>query len=90
MSTNPLAKVRAADQVLQDEFLIARSKILELAATLDRIQRATGTVEDARQMVLIQQGINILCDEEVEKAERVQLLMSRDYDPNWRAEFFAK
>jgi hypothetical protein len=30
------------------------------------------------------QGIHILSDDEADKAKRVQLLMSRDYDPNWQ------
>lgn len=75
---------RTAQQVIADEFLIARAKILELAATLDRIERSSGDVEDSKQMNLLAQGMHILCDEEVDKAKRVQLLMSREYDPQWQ------
>ncbi|MFY8199723.1 MAG: hypothetical protein ACOVLE_03575 [Pirellula staleyi] len=75
---------RTAEQVVADEFLIARAKILELAATLDRIERSSGDVEDSKQMNLLAQGMHILCDEEVDKAKRVQLLMSRHYDPQWQ------
>lgn len=75
---------RTAEQVVADEFLIARAKILELAATLDRIERSSGNVEDSKQMNLLAQGMHILCDEEVDKAKRVQLLMSRHYDPQWQ------
>ena len=75
---------RTAQQVIADEFLIARAKILELAATLDRIERSSGDVEDSIPMNLIAQGMHILCDEEVDKAKRVQLLMSRQYDPPWQ------
>jgi hypothetical protein len=63
---------------------------LELAATLDRIQRASGSVEEAKAMVLLQQGLKILCDDEEEKARRVQLLMSREYNPHWQQNYFAK
>ena len=76
---------RTAQQVIADDFLIARAKILELAATLDRIERATGDVEDSKQLNLLVQGMHILCDEEVDKARRVQLLMSRQYDPIWQS-----
>jgi soluble cytochrome b562 len=76
---------RTAQQVIADEFLIARAKILELAATLDRIERSSGDVEDSKQMNLLAQGMHILCDEEVDKAKRVQLLMSRQYDPHWQS-----
>jgi hypothetical protein len=75
---------RTAEQIVSDEFLIARAKILELAATLDRIERARGDVEDTRHMQLLTHGMQILCDDEVDKAKRVQLLMSREYDPRWK------
>jgi hypothetical protein len=81
---------RTAEQVVADEFLIARAKILELAATLDRIERASGDIEDSKQMQLIAHGLQILCDDEVEKAKRVQLLMSRQYDPHWQQQMSMK
>lgn len=74
---------RPASKIIAEEFLIARSKILELAATLDRIERGSGDIESSAQMNLLMQGIHILTDEEVDKAKRVQLLMSRQYDPEW-------
>jgi hypothetical protein len=83
MTTNPLIQERTAVQIVADEFLVSRAKILELAATLDRIDRADGDVENSRQLVLLSQGLNILCDSEPDKAKRVQLLMSRQYEPEW-------
>lgn len=85
MSTEPKIVERSAEQIVVDEFMIARAKIVELAATLDRIERATGDVEDSKNMQLLVQGMHILCDDEVEKAKRVQLLMSRQYDPDWQS-----
>jgi hypothetical protein len=86
MSTNPTIVERTAEQIIADEFMIARAKIVELAATLDRIERANGDVADSKNMQLLVQGMHILCDDEVEKAKRVQLLMSRHYDPNWQSQ----
>jgi len=86
MSTNPKLAERSAEQIVADEFMIARAKIVELAATLDRIERAAGDVEDSRNMQLLIQGMQILCDDEPEKAKRVQILMSRQYDPNWQSQ----
>jgi hypothetical protein len=86
MNTNPTMVERTAEQIIADEFMIARAKIVELAATLDRIERATGDVEDSKNMQLLIQGLHILCDDEVEKAKRVQLLMSRHYDPKWQSQ----
>jgi len=81
----PTVAERSAEQIVSDEFMIARAKILELAATLDRIERATGDVDGSRLMQLLVQGMNILCDDEVEKVKRVQLLMSRQYEPQWQS-----
>ncbi|MCY2985896.1 MAG: hypothetical protein NTY15_19895 [Planctomycetota bacterium] len=84
MSTKQPMAERSATQIVADEFMIARAKIVELAATLDRIERASGNVDDSKNMQLLVQGIHILIDDQVEKAKRVQLLMSRDYDPEWQ------
>jgi hypothetical protein len=80
MSTNP----KTANQILADEFLIARAKILELAAFLDRVERASGDATEMRSMQLIAKGLDILTDGENEKAKRVQLLMSRQYESDWK------
>ena len=84
MSTKQPMAERSATQIVADEFMIARAKIVELAATLDRIERASGNVDDSKNMQLLVQGIHNLIDDQVEKAKRVQLLMSRDYDPEWQ------
>lgn len=84
MSTKQPMAERSAAQIVADEFMIARAKIVELAATLDRIERASGNVDDSKNMQLLVQGMHILIDDQIEKAKRVQLLMSRDYDPNWQ------
>ena len=75
-TTQPAPVQRRAEQVLAEEFLLARSKILDLAATLDRLQRAEGTVENLDKRQLLQQGLEILLDDQGDKAKRVQLLMS--------------
>lgn len=83
MTTKPVIHERSAEKIIADEFLIARAKILELAATLDRLDRAPGDIENSRQSSLLLQGMQILCDSEPDKAKRVQLLMSRQYEPEW-------
>ncbi|MFN7734040.1 MAG: hypothetical protein ACK5OB_19235 [Pirellula sp.] len=75
---------RTAEQILAEEFLLARSKILDLAATLDRLERASGNVDGLPPSKLLEQGLAILRDDQPDKAKRVQLLMSRPYDPDWR------
>lgn len=76
---------RPAEQVLQLEFHAARAKILELAATLDRLDRCNGSVENQAQYQLLQQGIALLHSKDANRAEQLQLLMSRPYDPAWQA-----
>ncbi len=78
---------RTADQVLDVEFLMMRAKILELAAALDRIQRADGSADDEIRMRLIERGLQILCDGQGNHAERIRMLFSREYAENWRAQF---
>ncbi|MDZ4849193.1 MAG: hypothetical protein SGI77_07855 [Pirellulaceae bacterium] len=91
---------RTAEKVLQEEFLLARAKILELAAIFDRIDRAqsdptstsasTSTAEldkTQHQKQLLAQGIAILQETESNRARRVQLLMSRPYESSWREQW---
>ncbi len=76
-----------AQDILDREFFEMRAKILQLGASLDRMKRADGTVESDPKMNLIQHGIQILLDEKTEKAERIQLLFSREYSEDWKTEF---
>lgn len=76
-----------AKQILDRQFLEMRARILELAASLDRLDRANGDVADERQMVGVLKGIEILNDGDADRANRVQLLFSREYDENWSKEF---
>ena len=76
-----------AKQILDREFLEIRARILELAACLDRLERADGDVADEQQMISIRKGLEILTDGESDRANRFQLLFSRDYEENWLEEF---
>ena len=75
----PLPAKTALDQF----FLEARSKILDLAAILDRVNRGEGTVEDDARLAKIREALEILRDESGGRAERVQKLFSIDYDAEW-------
>ena len=74
-------KPSAAKSVLDASFLEARSKILDLAAILDRIDRGGG-LEDAR-LERLRQALHLLDGQEQGRAERVQHLFSLGYDPDW-------
>ncbi|MCA9199828.1 MAG: hypothetical protein KDA87_19950 [Planctomycetales bacterium] len=83
MSKNPF-QAMPASQVLDREFLQLRAKILELAASFDRLDRGAPLPEDTR-LNLLHQGIQIVLSDEPDRAERLQRLFSREYDPNWKS-----
>ena len=79
----PLPAAKALDAY----FLEARSKLLDLAAALDRIDRGPGAAtatHDAR-LENIRQALDILRDRSPGRAERVQKIFSLEYDPDWRS-----
>jgi hypothetical protein len=76
-----------APQLLNRDFLEIRAKILEVAACLDRLDRGEGSVDDDPRMRLIAGGLEILSGDEPNRAERVQLLFSQEYEAGWRAKW---
>ena len=76
-----------SEQILQREFLDMRAKLLEVAASMDRIDRATGDVDDDLRMVRIHRALDILGSREDARAEKLQMLFSRAYKEDWRREF---
>ena len=81
----------SASDVLAREFLEMRAKILELAAALDRVDRADDSDADAPgadpRRALIERGLSALSDSDSGRAERVQLIFSLPYQDGWRKEF---
>ena len=82
-----LATPMAAQSVLDREFLEIRAKLLELAASFDRLDRGGGIAIDERRMQLVRQGLKVLLDETGDRAEQIQLIFSRPYDDDWQKEF---
>ena len=76
-----------ANAVLEREFLKARAKMLELGAILDRIERAPGDVSGDRRRALLRQGVQILHEDQTNRAERLQMLFSLPYPEGWRRQF---
>jgi len=67
-----------ANEILDQQFLEMRWRVLSLAADLDRIQRASsdGSLTTDSRFEKLQDAIGILNSEEVDRAERVQMLFS--------------
>ena len=77
----------AAPALLNREFLEIRAKLLELAASFDRLDRGGGSVADDPRMELIRKGLDLLRTDRPDRAEALQLLFSRQYDENWREQY---
>ncbi|HEX4588715.1 MAG TPA: hypothetical protein VH120_02220 [Gemmataceae bacterium] len=75
-----------AERALSDYFLEARSKLLDLAAILDRIDRGgdASTLKGDARISRVRLAIGILGEGGPDRAARVQELFSLPYDPNWK------
>jgi hypothetical protein len=80
-AVSPLPSATALDAY----FLEARSKLLDLAAILDRIGRGGGAseVEEDPRLQKVRQALEVLHDRSGGRAERIQQIFSLDYDPAW-------
>ncbi|MBX3412313.1 MAG: hypothetical protein KF708_06305 [Pirellulales bacterium] len=76
-----------APDLLNREFLQIRAKLLELAAAFDRIGRAPGSIVDDPRLVQVHRALEILNSENPHRAEQIQQIFSREYDPAWREQF---
>jgi hypothetical protein len=77
-----------ANDILNREFLEIRAKILELAASFDRIDRATGDVSEDARIRQIAESLKVLASNEFEdRAAAVQMIYSLPYSDSWRGEF---
>jgi len=93
---------RDAVRVLDDEFLIIRGRILELAAALDRLDHAPDPSDSSLngepghravfndpRLERIRQALRILSESSTtpDRARRIQELFSRPYQPDWMITF---
>lgn len=78
---NPLP----APKALNDFFLEARCRLLDLAAIFDRINRGSDSsaVNHDPRLEKIRKALDVLHDPSAGRAERVQQIFSLDYDANW-------
>jgi hypothetical protein len=82
-----MANAREVTEVLNRDFLETRGRILEIAAALDRLDRASSHPGEApdRRLGQLRQAIEALLEPGPGRAETVQHLFSLQYDPNWQA-----
>jgi hypothetical protein len=81
MTPTPLPAATALDAY----FLEARSKLLDLAAILDRIGRGrdSAAVGEDPRLEKIRRALEVLHDRSGGRAERVQQIFSLAYDASW-------
>ena len=75
-----------AQAVLDRYFLEMRCKALEIAASLDRIDRANGApgVASEPRLRKLQDALRMLTDGKDDRARRLQMVFSDPYDPAWQ------
>ncbi|MBP90817.1 MAG: hypothetical protein CMJ64_29590 [Planctomycetaceae bacterium] len=76
-----------SNQVLNREFFEIRAKILQLAASFDRLNRADGSVDGDPRLSLVHEALAVLASTQEDRAEQIQLLFSRQYEDDWREKF---
>jgi hypothetical protein len=77
----------AAAEVLDREFLEVRARLIDVAAALDRIDRAEGSVGDEPRLGKIRQALQILAGDTSDRAERLQMLFCLPYQEDWRKDY---
>ena len=74
----------SAVEVLDREFLALRGRLLEVAAGLDRVERAEGSVADDPRWQALFKAVETLGQKGHARAEALQMLFSLPYDEDWR------
>jgi len=77
----------AAAELLEQEYLTLRGKILEVAATLDRLDRAPGDASADQRLDQLRQCLQIALELSPGRAERIQLLLSDPFEEGWLNRF---
>jgi hypothetical protein len=78
---------RQPAEVFEQEFLPVRARILEVAASLDRLNRAGGSLASEPRRAQLHAAIQVLLRPEDDRAERIQLIFSRPFSDDWREKF---
>ena len=88
LPTEPaMPSMRTASVVFDQEYLPIRAKVLEIAAALDRIDRAEGLLPNDSRRTQVQAAIQVLLRPEDDRAEQIQLIFSRQYEDDWQEKF---
>ncbi|HHK42874.1 MAG TPA: hypothetical protein ENJ50_10690 [Planctomycetaceae bacterium] len=75
-----------ATPVLDRQFLAMRAKLLELAADFDRLERSGELAAADPRLTQLEEAVATLRESGSQRAEKIQHVFSRDYDPQWRSQ----
>lgn len=77
-----MPSMMTAPEVLDQYFLETRCKIIEIAATLDRLDRApgTGAITDDPRFAQLQTALRLLTESSPDRAGRCQMTFSLPHD----------
>ena len=76
----------SAAEVFEREYTPLRGRVIEVAAALDRIAQAAGSVDADPRFQQVRRSLELLarCEPAADRAERVLMIFSLPYDPHWR------
>lgn len=74
-----------AEKVTELYFHDARSRLLDVAAVFDRLERGGEDMAHSAdpRILKLREAVKILLSESGNRAERIQNVFSLEYDPNW-------
>ena len=75
-----------AEAILTREQFKIRAKLIEIAAILDRIDRADGKVDHDVRLLEIRKSLEVLSGENSDsgRAAQIQMIYSKEFDPQWK------
>jgi hypothetical protein len=76
-----------AAELLNREFLEIRARLLQVAAALDRLDRAEGDVSRDKRRIDLDEALAILSGPGPDRAEKLQMNFSLAYDKDWKKSF---
>lgn len=81
-----MTTTQTSQQILDRHFLELRCGVLDLAAAFDRLERSEGFEQVASdpRLAKLHEAIQILQSSGDDRAERIQMLFSDSYVPNWK------
>lgn len=84
-----ITAIQTAPEVFDQTFLLVRARILEIAAALDRIDRADAAeaVRSDPRFEQIRKGLEILMSDSLQRAAQIQETFSDQYDPTWMKKY---